>query len=128
MKKNSNITIQTMRVMYPYIIIFGIYIIFNGHTSPGGGFQGGAILSSVFIIHYLISPKDTFSLHFLSVLEKVFFLTLTFLLTIFTLYYNNQVLIFTKQVYMIAMNILIGLEVFCGFSVIFFRFIHFESR
>mgnify|MGYP003623867126 CR=1 FL=1 len=30
----------------PFIIIFGIYIVFNGHLSPGGGFSGGAIIGA----------------------------------------------------------------------------------
>lgn len=30
----------------PFIMIYGIYIILNGHLSPGGGFSGGAILGA----------------------------------------------------------------------------------
>lgn len=30
----------------PFILIYGIFIIFNGHLSPGGGFSGGAILGA----------------------------------------------------------------------------------
>lgn len=30
----------------PFIMVFGLYIIFNGHLSPGGGFSGGAILGA----------------------------------------------------------------------------------
>ena len=50
MPKHSMLLKVTMGAIYPFIIVFGIYIILNGHLSPGGGFQGGAILSSVFII------------------------------------------------------------------------------
>jgi len=28
------------------ILIFGLYIIMHGHLTPGGGFQGGAVLAS----------------------------------------------------------------------------------
>ncbi len=31
---------------FPFIMIFGVYIILNGHLSPGGGFSGGAVLGS----------------------------------------------------------------------------------
>ncbi len=34
----------------PVILVFGIYILLNGHLSPGGGFSGGAILGSGLII------------------------------------------------------------------------------
>ncbi len=34
----------------PFILIFGMYIIFFGHISPGGGFTGGVVLASIVII------------------------------------------------------------------------------
>lgn len=33
-------------LLFPFILIYGIYIILNGHLSPGGGFSGGAILGA----------------------------------------------------------------------------------
>ena len=35
----------------PIIFIFGIYIILNGHLSPGGGFSGGAIIGAGLILY-----------------------------------------------------------------------------
>jgi energy-converting hydrogenase B subunit I len=29
-----------------FIVIFGLYIIMHGHVTPGGGFQGGAVVAS----------------------------------------------------------------------------------
>ncbi len=34
----------------PFIMMFGIYVLVNGHLSPGGGFSGGAILGAGMII------------------------------------------------------------------------------
>ncbi len=34
------------RLLFPVIILFGLYIQFHGEVSPGGGFQAGAILAS----------------------------------------------------------------------------------
>lgn len=31
---------------FPLILIYGFYIIAHGHLTPGGGFQGGAIVAS----------------------------------------------------------------------------------
>lgn len=39
------------RIIFPAIMIFGIYILLNGHLSPGGGFSGGAIMGAGLIMH-----------------------------------------------------------------------------
>ncbi|MBN2065671.1 MAG: sodium:proton antiporter [Candidatus Thermoplasmatota archaeon] len=31
---------------FPFIMIYGLYVIAHGHLTPGGGFQGGAIVAS----------------------------------------------------------------------------------
>lgn len=36
-------------LLAPFIALFAVYVILNGHVSPGGGFQGGAILGGLFI-------------------------------------------------------------------------------
>jgi multisubunit Na+/H+ antiporter MnhB subunit len=33
-------------LLFPIIIVFGIYLVVHGHISPGGGFQGGAVMAS----------------------------------------------------------------------------------
>ena len=37
-------------ILFPIIMIFGIYVILNGHLSPGGGFSGGAIMGAGLIL------------------------------------------------------------------------------
>ncbi len=32
--------------LYPFILIFGLYIVMHGHLTPGGGFQGGAVIAT----------------------------------------------------------------------------------
>jgi len=39
-----------VKLLVPVVMIFGVYILFNGHLSPGGGFSGGAILGAGFIL------------------------------------------------------------------------------
>jgi len=41
------------RLLLPLILIFGIYVFIHGHLTPGGGFQGGAIIASGFLLIYL---------------------------------------------------------------------------
>jgi len=38
------------RIVVPFIQIYGFYVIFHGHLSPGGGFAGGAIVASSMIL------------------------------------------------------------------------------
>ena len=41
------------RVVARVIQVFALYVIFHGHYSPGGGFQGGALLaSSIFLLRW----------------------------------------------------------------------------
>lgn len=49
--KNDVILQRCACVMVPLIMVFGIYIILNGHLSPGGGFSGGAVLGSGLILY-----------------------------------------------------------------------------
>ena len=39
------------KILFPAIMLFGIYILMNGHLSPGGGFSGGAIMGAGLILH-----------------------------------------------------------------------------
>ena len=41
------------------IIVFGIYIILFGHLTPGGGFAGGVILASSYILLMLAFGRKT---------------------------------------------------------------------
>ncbi|TVR31415.1 MAG: sodium:proton antiporter [Balneolaceae bacterium] len=47
---DSPIVILGSRLLSPYIMVFGWYVIFHGHYSPGGGFQGGALLAASILL------------------------------------------------------------------------------
>ena len=34
------------RIVFPFTFLFGVYIIFHGHLTPGGGFPGGVIIAA----------------------------------------------------------------------------------
>ena len=42
----SKIVKTISSIAFPFIMIYGLYIIAHGHLTPGGGFQGGAIVAS----------------------------------------------------------------------------------
>ena len=41
----------TAMVVVPVVIVFGIYVVFNGHLGPGGGFSGGAIIGAGLVLY-----------------------------------------------------------------------------
>ena len=49
--KNDMILQHTTTLLVPLILMFGVYVIMNGHISPGGGFSGGAIMGAGLILY-----------------------------------------------------------------------------
>ena len=49
--KNDQILQKVAFILIPVIFIFGIYVILNGHLSPGGGFSGGALIGAGMILY-----------------------------------------------------------------------------
>jgi len=114
-------------LLYPFILMFGFYIILNGHLSPGGGFQGGAVLASVFISRYLVDPNRCIRLETLKLIEKVLFICIILYPTLFLFSNAHNQSELMSLVYLITMNFLIGLKVCSGFTIIFFRFVFYEG-
>jgi multicomponent Na+:H+ antiporter subunit B len=56
-------------LLFPFLILVGIYIILHGHLTPGGGFQGGAILAAAFFVPILASPRSPFDHRVSSLVE-----------------------------------------------------------
>ena len=38
------------KILFPLILLLGIYVFIHGHLTPGGGFQGGAIIATGFLL------------------------------------------------------------------------------
>lgn len=49
--RNDSILQQITKVLFPVIVLYGIYVILNGHLSAGGGFSGGAIIGAALILY-----------------------------------------------------------------------------
>lgn len=43
-----------VRLLAPFIFLYGLYVQLHGEYSPGGGFQAGVICASVFIVYGLV--------------------------------------------------------------------------
>ena len=46
-------------LLYPLLLVAGLYIVIHGHLTPGGGFQGGVILAAAFFLPLLARPRTT---------------------------------------------------------------------
>lgn len=126
-KNNSEIIIRMMGIVYPFVVLIGLYVILNGHVSPGGGFQGGTILATALITRYLVYPNFDINLEIIEVIEKIIFV---FILLVPVTYVFMDIIPtndFLNETYMVIMNSLIGFKVFCGLSIIFYRFVFFEG-
>ena len=123
MSDHSHLLSRSLGIIYPIILLFGAYIILNGHISPGGGFQGGALLMAVYICKYLINPMAYVSIDTFQKVEKLLLLLILFVSLAFLATFINIAFPMLNVPYLMIMNILIGLKVATGMTVIFYKFI-----
>lgn len=46
----SNLVRSGANIMMPFILVYGFYIVVHGHLTPGGGFQGGAVIATAVVL------------------------------------------------------------------------------
>jgi len=46
----SQVIMTTVKAVIPFVMTYGLFITFHGADTPGGGFQGGAIIASVVLM------------------------------------------------------------------------------
>lgn len=127
MNNESELLKNTVSLLFPLIVITAIYVIINGADAPGGGFQGGAILSAIFIIKYYVSPFSRSDVKQLGNVEK-YVLLLTFSVIIGFMYFGLNVKFSELNPhYILISNILIAAKVFFSFGIIFYRFLYFDN-
>jgi multicomponent Na+:H+ antiporter subunit B len=129
--KIPELFVSFARVIYPIVLLFGIYVIFNGHTAPGGGFQGGAILATALLILYYIDLKKKTNLNLIFTIEKFLYLLLISLASVSMLtrgeWFTNFIPLAStsefKSIFLITLNLLIGAKVALGLTAIFIAFL-----
>lgn len=70
-KPASEIVETATELLLPMVILFGIYVFMNGHLSPGGGFQGGAIIASGTMFMLLALPESHISRLMIAITESL---------------------------------------------------------
>jgi len=58
-------------MLSPLIILFGIYIFSHGHLTPGGGFPGGVVMASAFLLLLMANENYGFSHGLINLTETV---------------------------------------------------------
>ncbi len=56
-------------LLFPLLVVVGLYIIVHGHLTPGGGFQGGVILAAAFFLPLLARPGTSLNHTAIAVIE-----------------------------------------------------------
>jgi len=114
----SRIIKTITRVLFPFILMFGIYIIIYGHLSPGGGFQGGVILAMAIMLVVVVYGHNRFQkfvpyLLFIEIVGVILFI----LIGISGIASGRQFLVNLGTIPLL--NIIIGLKVFSGLILMY---------
>lgn len=125
--EKTEIISPVIEKLYPLILLFGIYIILNGHKTPGGGFQGGAVLTSIFITRYISARVNDINIDVFQIIEKYLFVVIVALPVLYIFSGFAAKWGGCDEIFLILMNIAIGIKVWCGLSIIFFRFMFYEA-
>jgi multicomponent Na+:H+ antiporter subunit B len=56
-------------LLFPMLVLVGIYIVIHGHLTPGGGFQGGVVLAAAFFVAVIAEPSKRVNHAAISVIE-----------------------------------------------------------
>jgi len=67
---SSSIVRSGSKLLFPAIILLGVYVFVHGHLSPGGGFQGGTIVATGFLLMLLAYKDFSVSHNVLSFVES----------------------------------------------------------
>lgn len=67
----SSIVTSGSKLLFPAIILLGAYVFIHGHLSPGGGFQGGVIIATGFLLMLLSYENYSVNHTILSVVESL---------------------------------------------------------
>ena len=133
---NSTVVDVVTRKLIPYVLLFGFYLISNGHISPGGGFQGGVVLSSGVMLLCLSRGASEARRHFPPSIFSIILIAAfsLFLITgILGMIIENHFLAHMMfgsgreeaalVRYIFVLDLIIGLEVGAGMSLICFHFL-----
>ncbi|QAY70977.1 hydrogenase subunit MbhD domain-containing protein [Xylanimonas protaetiae] len=114
--------VKAMQILTPVLVVAGAALVVGDPQTPGGGFQGAGLLAAVVVGRYLVGARGPRTTQGLETLEKVIFVVFVLSVVTYVLMGLREVTPDVYAPYMIAMNGLLGLKVFCGLSIMFLYF------
>ena len=70
LRKASEILVTASTLLVPVILMLGVYIFMNGHLTPGGGFQGGAVIATGIVMVIMANPEYRFNHKLIEFIES----------------------------------------------------------
>ncbi|ANY10216.1 cation transporter [Pseudonocardia sp. HH130630-07] len=46
------------RLLFPTVLVFSVFLLFEGHYGPGGGFSGGLVAGLAFVLRHIAGGAD----------------------------------------------------------------------
>ncbi len=131
--EESTIVRTITRKLFPFILLFGCYLVAYGHLTPGGGFQGGVVIGSAVILLSLSQgtsrTEARFRKHVLGTMESLgplIFMLIGFGGMLSGYHFLKDFLPrghdgrFAASGFMLYLNLAIGLKVGAAMSLIFY--------
>ncbi|MFC1571535.1 MnhB domain-containing protein [Candidatus Margulisiibacteriota bacterium] len=140
MKRRSEVVKTFTRKLFPFMLLYGCYLISHGHLSPGGGFQGGVIFGSAIILLGLVEgikvTEQRFKEEFLSMVKNIgmlIFVLMGFMGMILGAFFlsdfmpRGEIGTVPSAGLILYLNLTIGFMVGTGIAVVFYRLVRFGS-
>jgi len=71
-RREANLIVKEgSKIVLPFILLTGGYIFIHGHLTPGGGFPGGSVIASGFLLMMVAYPKYFLKEHRISITESI---------------------------------------------------------
>jgi len=71
LKPGSQLLQAGSKLIFPAILVLGAYVFIHGHLTPGGGFQGGAIIATGFLLMMMAYKDFTMSHSIMTWIESL---------------------------------------------------------
>ena len=126
----SKVVRGVARIVFPFLATFSFYLIIHGHLTPGGGFQGGAVMASAMALLMVSYGIYGMKEKLLSISELTGLFALLVLLYFGSHFFHSlfeewcSLPLGTRDAPLISagiiplMNLAVGLEVMCGVTLL----------